>query len=83
MKFLQDEEQFVTSFLKSPREHCYTHLLFPEQSSTLHTKHLSDASVSHNVGGFVAEVKEYIYANVCSKQVPSVERLDGSYCECP
>ena len=62
MKFIQDEKQFVASFLKIPREHCYGRLLFPNQTSTLHTKHLSDASTSRNIGGFVAEVMEiYLY----------------------
>jgi len=56
MKFLRDEKQFVSSFLESPREHCYGRLLFPSNTSILNTKQLADASVSHTVKGFVAEV---------------------------
>ena len=59
MKFLHDEEQFVSSFLESPREHRYGRLLFPSNTSTLNTKQLADASISHTVGGFVEEVKQY------------------------
>ena len=74
MKFLRDEKQFVSSFLESPREHCYGRLLFP--SNTLNTKQLADASVSHTVKGFVAEVKQYICTNVSSEYSNSVESFD-------
>jgi len=59
MDFLQDERQFLSSFLEMSREF-YDRLLFlenPNCTSTLNTKHLSDASVTHTVGGFVEEVK--------------------------
>jgi len=62
MDFLCDERQFVSSFLKMSRE-CYGRLLFLNSTSTLNTKHLSDASVTHSVGGFVEEVKQF----VCNK----------------
>jgi len=61
MKFLHDEEQFVSSFLESPREHRYGRLLFPSNTSTLNTKQLADASISHTVGGFVEEVNNFMY----------------------
>jgi len=67
MKFLRDEKQFVSSFLESPREHCYGRLLFPSNTSTLNNKQLADASVSHTVKGFVAEVKQHICTNVSSE----------------
>ena len=65
MKFLHDEKQFVSSFLESPRKHRYGHLLFP--SNTLNTKQLADASISHTVGGFVEEVKQFICTTVSSE----------------
>ena len=54
-EFLHDEEQFVSSFVKEPREH-YDHLLFFRHTSTPSKKRLFDASVSHTVAGFVEEV---------------------------
>jgi len=69
MKFLCDEKQFVSSFLESPREHRYDRLLFPSNTSTLNTKQLADASISHTVGGFVEEVKQCVNL-VHSKHIP-------------
>ena len=58
--FLLDEQQFVSFFLKVSRER-YSRLLFPNQTSTLNTKHLLGASITQTVKGFVEEVKEHIY----------------------
>ena len=71
MDFLCDERQFVSSFLKMSRE-CYGRLLFlksPNHTSTLNTRHLYDASVSHTVRGFVEEVKQCVNL-VHSKHIP-------------
>jgi len=71
MDFLRDERQFISSFLKVSRER-YGHLLFlksPNHTSTLNTRHLYDASVSHTVRGFVEEVKQCVNL-VHSKHIP-------------
>ena len=61
----------MSSFLKVSRE-CYDRLLFPKNASALSSKHLSDASIAHTVGGFVEEVKRMctFCTYVLSKQVP-------------
>lgn len=54
-EFLWNEEQFVLSFVRNSRKH-YDHFLFPKHTLTPIKKSLHDASVKHNVAGFVEEV---------------------------
>ena len=50
-QLFQNEDQFVSSFVKTSRDHYAC--LFHEHGSALK---LSDASVDHSVAGFVGEV---------------------------